>query len=141
MADGSGYFQSCDVSRGCRKTGAQSDGRSSAETWRARSLSGRRGESPLTPTDGTLLRTGRGCAWSWQATRWREQDHWVAGIRTSWWKPSTGAGSRSHVAADSRGKGAGQSVSGAVGMPSFPRWGWALLPGPMGSGTSDLLLR
>ena len=33
------------------------------------------------------------------------------------------------------------SVPGAVGMPSFPRRGWALLPGAMGSGTSDLLLR
>ena len=40
---------------GCRKTGARSDGRSSAETWRARSLSGKRDASPLTHTDGTLL--------------------------------------------------------------------------------------
>ena len=39
---------------GCSKTGAQSDDRSSAETWRARSLNGRGDESPLTPTDGTL---------------------------------------------------------------------------------------
>ena len=64
----------CTSFQGGRRMGAQSDDRSSAETWRARSLSGRRDESPLTPTDGTLPRTGRGCAWFWQATRWRGQN-------------------------------------------------------------------